>query len=642
MREIPLRRASAAEGAEGAEEQTRGGPGRETPFRAFVGTETSSAVVLLAAVVVALVWANSPWSASYERLWTTPLSIAVGAADLTLDLRHWVNDGLMALFFFVVGLEIRREFDMGELRERRRVATPVLAAIGGMLVPAAIYAAINVGEPTLRGWGIVMGTDTAFALGVLALVGRRCPPSIRIFLLTLVIVDDIVALTVIAVVYTEELSVPAFLLAVALFGVVLVLRRAGVRHGVPYFVVGAAMWVATLVSGVHATIAGVALGLLATAYPPSREALERAGRQWRMFREEPTPAYATTASRTLARTISPNERLQHLFHGWTSFVIVPVFALANAGIEIHGDVVRDALSSPVTLGVVAGLVVGKPLGIVGTTWLATRPWLGGFPLTVAWPPLIGAATLAGIGFTVSLLIADISLAGEDLVDAKLGVLGASVLATALAAAVFRAIRRVPDRRATGRAVVAEPLVDLAEPVDEELDHVRGPTDAPVTLVEYGDFECPYCHRAEPVVRELLRTFETDVRFVFRHLPLVDVHEHAELAAEAAEAAAAQGRFWEMHDLLFERQDALGIEDLERYATELGLDVERFSRDLTSRRHALRIARDVESADAAGVAGTPTFFVNGRRHRGAYDADSLSRALVEEVRRVRGAPVAGAR
>jgi Na+/H+ antiporter NhaA len=601
------------------------------PIREFVATENASAVVLVTATVAALLWANSPWGWTYERVWTTPLSLALGGAELSLDLRHWINDGLMAFFFFVVGLEIRREFDMGELRERRRIATPALAAVGGMAIPALIYLAFNAGEPTARGWGIPMATDTAFALGVLGLVGRRCPGRLRVFLLTLVIVDDIISLTIIALAYTGEISPLALLLAACLYGVVVAMRWAGVRNGVPYFIVGLGIWLSMLASGIHPTIAGVAVGLLATAYPPSRQELERAGGLWRMFREQPTPQYARSASVALATAISPNERLQHLFHPWTGLVIVPLFALANAGVHISRALLVHAVSAPVTLGVTVGLVGGKLVGITGGTWVVTRRRLGGLPLTVPWTALVGAATVAGIGFTVSLLIADISLEGLQLEEAKLGILAASVLAASLGWLVFLAIAHLPRRlQARGGTRLAAPLIDLTDPVDSERDHVRGPDDAPVTLVEYADFECPYCGQAEPVVRELLGRFGGNLRYVFRHLPLVDVHEHAQLAAEAAEAAGAQGRFWEMHDLLFAHQDALTLQDLERYARELGLDVDRFAERLRTRKYAPRVARDVDGADQSGVAGTPSFFINGRRQTGAYDLDTLSAMVAREA------------
>jgi Na+/H+ antiporter NhaA len=606
------------------------------PVRAFLATQNSGAVLLLAATVAAIVWANSPWSSTYEDFWRTTLAITLGDSELSLDLRHWVNDGLMAFFFFVAGLELRREFDMGELRERRRIATPVLAALGGMAVPALIYLAFNAGEPTMRGWAIPMGTDTAFALGILVLVGGRWAPRIRTFLLTLVIFDDVAALAVVALAYTEELSVLALLISAALFGVVIIMRRAGIRRGVAYFVVGFGLWVAMIASGVHATIAGIALGLLATARPPARADLKRAGTLWRLFREEPTPEYARAASRSVALTISPNERVQQIFAPWVSYVIVPLFALANAGVELNAEVLSDAATSPVTHGIVVGLVVGKVVGITLATWLVTRRGLGRLPLTLPWPHLVGGATVAGIGFTVALLIADISFDGRELQDAKIGILLASVLASVLGWIVFRAIDHLPRRLAwAGKDRLAPKLVDLTDPVDPEIDHVRGPADAPVTLVEYGDFECPYCGQAEPVLRALTRTRGDNLRFVFRHLPLEDVHEHAVLAAEAAEAAGAQGKFWEYHDLLFMHQGALIVEDLAAYARQLGLDEERFSDDVNSRRFALRVARDAESADASGVAGTPSFFINGRRHYGAYDLDSLTAAVraAQEVKAI---------
>jgi Na+/H+ antiporter NhaA len=611
--------------------QTPADRGRFDALREFISTQRAGALILLAATLAALVWTNSPWSSSYERIWTTELSIQIGRSDISLELREWINDGLMAFFFFVVGLEIRREFDMGELRERRRIATPVVAAIGGMVAPALIYLSLNVGTSDARGWGIVMGTDTAFALGVLALVGRRSPSRTRTFLLTLVIVDDIVALLVIALAYTEHISVPALVVAFGVFGIVIVMQRTGVRHGVPYFLAGLCLWFAALESGVHPTIAGVALGLLASAYPPSREDLRQAGALWRLFREQPTPEYARSASAGLRLSVSPNERLQLLFGPWTSYVIVPLFALANAGIHLNREVIERGLSSPITLGIVLGLVVGKLIGITTATWLASRRWLGRFPLTLPWPPLVGVAAVSGIGFTVSLLIAHITFGGRDLEEAQLGILIASILATALSWVVFRVMDLLPERVVTGSdGNIAAPLQDLSDPVDPDRDHIRGPLDAPVTLVEYADFECPFCGQTEPVIRDLLATFGNDLCYVFRHFPLEEVHEHAELAAEAAEAAGAQGRFWEMHDLLFAAAGALGRDDLIRAAARLGLDVDRFLEDLDERRFALRVARDVESADESGAAGTPTFFVNGHRQRGPYDLRTLRDAIEREA------------
>jgi protein-disulfide isomerase len=325
--------------------------------------------------------------------------------------------------------------------------------------------------------------------------------------------------------------------------------------------------------------------------------------------------------------VSPNERLQLVFLPWTSFAIVPLFALANAGVGIDGGALRDALSSPLTLGIVVGYVVGKPLGIAGAT-LAVSALSPRLRPPVGWLSVVGGSAAAGTGFTVSLLVAGLAFDGAELQQAKIGVLAAALLASLATLAIARGAALLPvDVRLRALLGSATSMVDLADPVDPERDHWRGRADAPVTLVEYGDFECPFCGRAERAIEQLMGTVD-DVRFVWRHLPLADVHPNAQRAAEAAEAAAAQGRFWELHDVLLDRQDALSVPDLLAYAEQLGLDVDRFAEDL--RRHAgsARIADDVESADRSGVAGTPTFFVNGRRHWGAYDAESLARAVAE--------------
>jgi Na+/H+ antiporter NhaA len=594
----------------------------ETPLREFLRTETGGAAVLLAAAVAALVWVNVDAS-SYDSLWTTKLSIEVGDAGVSLDLRHWVNSGLMTFFFFVVGLEARREIDLGELRERRRFALPLLAGIGGMAAAVGIYLAFNAGRSSAHGWGIAMSTDTAFALGLLALVGPRFPDRLRAFILTVVVVDDIVALLVIATVYTETLRVVPLLVAVGFVAAVLVLRTVSVRVGLIYFVLAAGAWVGLLKSGVEPIVVGLVMGLLAYAYPASRSTLERATERFREFREQPTADLARAAGVELRTATSPNERLQHLYHPWTSYLVVPLFALGNAGIALDGASLGQAFSSPITLGILFGYLVGKPIAIFGCSWLATRLSGGRLQPPVGWVAVAGGGTIAGIGFTVSLLVATLAFDGRRLDEAKVGILSAALGAALITWLLFRATALLP-RRLRIRALLgtAQPLVDLYIDVDPERDHVRGPREAPVTLVEYGDFECPYCGQAEPVVRELLRDFG-DVRYVWRHLPLSDVHPHARLAAEAAEAAADQGAFWEMHDLLLDQQDLLGFGDLVRYAEQLGLDVERFTNQLQDHAGAARVAEDVDSADLSGVSGTPTFFINGRRHYGAYDIGTLT-------------------
>jgi Na+/H+ antiporter NhaA len=580
---------------------------------------------LLAAAVAALVWVNVDTS-SYESLWGTTLSIDVAGAGVALDLRHWVNSGLMTFFFFVVGLEARREFDLGELRERRRFALPLLAGVGGMALAVAIYLAFNMGGSSARGWGIAMSTDTAFALGLLALVGPRFPDRLRAFMLTVVVVDDIVALVVIATFYTAHVNISALLVAFGLFAAMLVVRALRVRIGLVYAALGAAIWVALLKSGVEPIVVGLAMGLLVYAYSAGRSELERATERFREFREQPTPELARSVGLGLRAAVSPNERLQQLYHPWTSYLIVPLFALANAGIAIDGGFLARAFTSPITLGILFGYVIGKPLGILGSSWLLTRLSGGRLRPPVGWAAVAGGGTIAGIGFTVALLVATLAFQGAQLEEAKLGILSAALGAAILTWLLFRATALLP-RRIRIRALLgtAEPLVDLYIDVDSARDHIRGPLDAPVTVVEYGDFECPYCGQAEPVVRELLRDFG-DVRYVWRHLPLSDVHPHAQLAAETAEAAADQSAFWEMHDLLLTHQDALQPSDLVRYAEQLGLDVERFSDQLRRHAGASRVAEDVDSADLSGVSGTPTFFVNGRRHYGTYDVATLSAAV----------------
>jgi Na+/H+ antiporter NhaA/predicted DsbA family dithiol-disulfide isomerase len=472
-----------------------------------------------------------------------------------------------------------------------------------------------------------MSTDTALALGVLGLLAPQ-GTRLRLRLLTLAVVDDLVALVVIATVYTDHISMLPLLLAIGFFGLLLALRYApGTWRRQAAVLLSVALWVALFESGIDPVVAGLAVGLVTAAYPPERSDLERVTELTRSFREQPTPELARTAQRSVASAISANERLQYALHPWTSYVIVPVFALANAGVHIDGALLSDAAGSPITLGILFGYVVGKPVGILIASWLASRSWTFGLRRALSWPVIAAGGTVAGIGFTVSVLIASIALDGQQLEEAKLGVLAAGILSTLVAWVTFQAISRLPDEvRARQIAGTYEDLLDLSEDVDPERDHIRGSGDAPVTLVEYGDYECPYCGRAEPVVRKLLEDFGDDLRYVWRHLPLSDVHPNAQNAAEAAEAAAAQGAFWEMHDMLITHQDQLGAPDPERHAEELGLDVDRFRDEMRRRVYAPRVAEDVASADESGVAGTPGFFINGRRHRGAYDVETLTRLV----------------
>lgn len=409
------------------------------PLNEFLEEESSSGILLLAAALLAVAWANSPWAAAYEDLWHTELSLRFAGLVFQEDLRHLVNDGLMALFFLVVGLEIKRELLIGELRQPRTAALPVIAAVGGMVVPAALYVALNAGGEGSEGWGIPMATDIAFALGVLTLAARHAPPNLKPFLLTLAIVDDIGAILVIAIFYSGGISPVPLLVAAALCAAIVVLQRAQVRATAVYVGIGVAVWVAVYRSGVHPTIAGVALGLLTPAIPfqRPRAVSEEAHRVADETVDQPSPPDADahhwlTLAWLSREAVSPLARVEHTLHPWTSSVIVPLFALANAGVRLSGQALADAVSSSVVWGIALGLVVGKLAGIWLASAAAVRLGVARLPEGVAWSHLVGAAAVAGIGFTVSLFIADLAF-GDTRLDAlaKVGILAASIVAGVL-------------------------------------------------------------------------------------------------------------------------------------------------------------------------------------------------------------------
>jgi NhaA family Na+:H+ antiporter len=408
------------------------------PLVDFLHTEAAGGVALVVAAIVALLWANSPWDASYDDLWNTHLAVSLGDWELDLDLRGWINDGLMVFFFFVVGLEIKRELVEGELRDRRRAMLPVCAALGGMLAPALIYTAFNAGGPAADGWGIPMATDIAMAVGVLTLLGRWVSSSLKLFLLALAIVDDIGAIGVIAVFYTGEIRGEALLASVALLMAVAVMRRAGISSIAPYAVVGAGLWLALHESGVHATLVGVALGLMTPTQPIRRPELIDAAELADVSSYEAARQTATAAR----EAVSVVEWLEHQLHPWTSFVVLPLFALANAGIPLSRDTVGDTLTSALAGGIVLGLVIGKVVGITSFTWLAVRLRIARLPDNVTWPGIVAVSALAGIGFTVSIFVTGLAFGGEQLEDqAKIAILAASLLAAALGATLLVATAR---------------------------------------------------------------------------------------------------------------------------------------------------------------------------------------------------------
>jgi NhaA family Na+:H+ antiporter len=423
------------------------------PFQRFLHTESSGGIVLLVAAVVALVWANSAWSASYETLWTTRAGVEIGSFALHEDLRHWVNDLAMALFFFVVGLEIKREIVHGDLREPRAALLPVACALGGMVVPAALFFALNAGGAGAGGWGIPMATDIAFSLGVLALLGRRAPAPLKAFLLALAIVDDIGAILVIAVFYSGGVAFNWLAGALVALGVVAVLKRLRVRSLIPYVALAAIVWVMTFESGVHATLAGVALGLMAPAIPLERPAAVRRAAADALANpelfdpvdEEWDQEAFLELSRRSREAVSPQARMERALHPWSAMVVLPLFALANSGVPLSGAPTGDA--ARVSLGVVAGLVVGKPVGVLLAALVAVGVARATLPPGVRWRHMLGVGLLAGIGFTVSLFITGLAFEGELADGAKLGVLGSSVVAGMAGAAVLTTARRSADTTA---------------------------------------------------------------------------------------------------------------------------------------------------------------------------------------------------
>jgi NhaA family Na+:H+ antiporter len=432
-----------------------------SPFTRFTQLESAGGIVLIACTVLAVVWANSPWAHAYHHLWETKLSLGLGPWSVSHTLHHWINDGLMAVFFFVVGLEIKREALVGELASVRRAALPAAAALGGMVVPALLYAAVNRGGPGMPGWGIPMATDIAFALGVLALMGPRVPLALKVFLTALAIVDDIGAVLVIALFYTGQIAWGALAAGFVGLAVCALANRMGVRGPLPYLLLGVVVWSCFLASGVHATVAGVLLAMTIPARTriDAREFAEHGERSLRAFREAGTPGTSVltnTGQQAALQELetateaaqAPLQRIEHDLHTVVAFVIIPLFALANAGVTLAGGAVGGAFSHPVTLGVVLGLVLGKPLGITLFAWAAVRAGVAELPPGATWKAVHAVSWLGGIGFTMSLFIAALAFDDAARVDeAKVGIFAASILAGIIGWVLLRRATQAPAARA---------------------------------------------------------------------------------------------------------------------------------------------------------------------------------------------------
>jgi Na+/H+ antiporter NhaA len=585
---------------------------------ASLGRNRIGAMLLLVATLAAIIWANVA-TGSYETFWETHLTVGVGDIQLDFTLHALVNDALMAIFFFTVGLEVRREFAIGELTSWSRAVVPVVAAIAGLAIPALLFVWIAAGSGQAHAWGVVISTDTAFLVGALALIGPRVPGRLRVFLLALAVVDDIGALSIIALVYTENFNpMPLIIAAIGLVGVYFTRYLRGGR-GLVYAVLAIIVWLAFLASGVHPTLAGVAIALLVPVYRPDRRDVEHALDLARTFRQSPNTEYARAAANSLRESISINERLQSAYAPYVAYVILPLFALANAGVVLNPEILGAAIISPLTWGIVAGLVVGKFVGVLGSAALMKVFKVGEFGPGLTLDRIAGGAALCGIGFTISLFIVDIAIDDADAQnEARVGVLAASVLAFVIATIIFRISDAVRPDLDTGQTLV--------RPVNAKRDHVFGSDEAPFTIVEYGDFQCGFCLKASGSIQEVKEQLGDRLRYVWRHAPLTQYHPNALADAEAAEAAAMQGKFWEFERGLFADQENQRPSDIVRLAANLGLDVERFERDLTAPEVTGRVRDDMLDAEAMGITSVPTLFINGRRHTGPYDAQSLIRAL----------------
>jgi NhaA family Na+:H+ antiporter len=408
------------------------------PAERFIYSETISGALLLLCAIAALAWANSPWSESYFALRDTPVSLKIGGFSLALDLQHWINDGLMAIFFFVVALEIKRELIHGNLSDPRKAALPVLAALGGMILPAGIYFAVNFGGKGAAGWGIPMATDIGFTVAILALLGSRVPAGLRLFLLTFAIADDVGAILVIAIYYTAHFSLLAAGLGLAVLGLMLAMRWLGFSSPLAYLFPAVLFWVAMIKSGVHATIAGVILGAITPSKSPGNKHtfVQAVRKNLPVVRDALDNEKAERVEVGLGRieelarqTESPLERLERMVHPWASYLVLPVFALMNAGVAFSAEFIRQAFASAVTWGVMAGLLAGKVAGVTVFSWLSVRLGWAALPDGVGWRHIVGAGLIGGVGFTVSLFITGLAFTDKVLVEeAKVGVLAASLIA----------------------------------------------------------------------------------------------------------------------------------------------------------------------------------------------------------------------
>ncbi len=602
----------------------------------ILGSETIGAVLLIIATVVAMVWANL--GDTYDHFWEIEAFIGIGDFGIKMPLNEWVDEGLMTMFFFMVGLDVRHEVSLGELSQKGRTLLPLTAAIGGLVVPAAVYFLIAGGSDPAA-WGTTISTDTAFALGMLALIGPRNAPRLRIFLLAFAVIDDIGALSAIAIFYSGDIDFVALGIVGVCLAIVWVMQHYGVWRATPYAIVGVITWVAMLQSGVHATLAGVLLGILMPVAVTQRSHIEVAESAFHLFRQAPTPRTAMLVNDTIVYAIPFNQRLTAILPPYVNFIIVPLFALANAGVRVDAESLQAAFASNLFWGIVAGLVIGKTVGItVAATAVQRFVPAARLPGLDAWR-IAGVAALAGIGFTISLLVAGLAIDDpEKEAIGRLGVLTASLISLLLAWAIFAIGDRVKP--------LDEPAGErLQREVNPERDHIRGDVNAPVTLVVYTELNQNYRDTLAQVIYESVQVLNSEghegtVRLVLRHRTTSDQTTEAAMALEAADA---QGRFWDMHDALVQSKTDITEDEAIRIAGEIGLDVERFTKRLVregDRQHVEDDNYDVEDVeddadletDDASDDFEPIMYLQGKRLPGPLNRWQLTeamRAAIEE-------------
>lgn len=588
------------------------------------GNETYAAMALAVATLIALIWANA--GDSYAALWSTHAGFQIGDFSLNLTLAQWVDEGLMTLFFFAVGLHVRRELALGELRNPSRAALPIAAAIGGLIVPAAVFLFLSRGQDYASAWGSVISTDTAFAIGMLALIGPRHAPRLRLFMLMLAVVDDIGALTVIGLFYTEHLNVLALgLAALGLLAIWLLPRIGGWRYYSwrmgPYAILSVFIWLALQQSGVHPTLAGVLIALLIPVYPPRRRDIEYAAVFFRNFRQAPTPDTARTVRNAVEFAIPLNQRLTEELTPFVNYAVVPLFALANAGVALTGGSLAATFISGLAWSVIGGLVIGKFAGIFLASAFVLRllpaARLPGLDL----PRIAGAAALSGMGFTISLLVVGIAISDPvALGEARIGVLAGSLLALVIAWGVFR----LGDRFSPLPVPAGE---RLERAVDPARDHLFGPAGAPATLVVYAAMDDTYRKDTVEALKDVRVRLGDDLCTVFRH--------HAEtpetmFAALALEAAGAQGKFRDMHEALVRFPGPIDEDSVTAVAASVGLDIEKFTDRVQRALDSDRVEDDNLDARAAEFPNTPVLFAQGRRIDGPLASGNLIDTLTQVI------------